>query len=86
MKKEDLQNAQQGTGSSENKNSPREEQRNPITHLTKDQEKDMTQQAGLGRDRLTDIGEMGGLSGREDYAGGENDGMSNQNTNESTER
>jgi len=86
MKKEDLQNAQQGTGSSENRNNTRDAQRNQTTGLTKDQEKDMAQQAGLGRDRITDIGEMGGLSGRDDYAGSENDGMSNQKTNERTER
>jgi hypothetical protein len=86
MKKEDIQSSQQGTGSSENRSNPRDEQRNQTTHLTSDQRKDMSQQAGLGRDRMTSIEEMGGLSGRDDYAGGDNDDMSNQNTNERTDR
>jgi hypothetical protein len=46
----------------------------------------MANKAGLGRDRMTDIEEMGGMSGRDDYAGGDNDNMSNQNTNEPTRR
>lgn len=86
MKKEDLQNSQQGTGSSENKGESRDQQTNQIRNVSGNQLDDMANKAGLGRDRMTDIEEMGGMSGRDDYAGGDNDNMSNQNTNEPTRR
>jgi len=86
MKKEDIQNAQQGTGSAENKGESREQQKNQTANVSTNQQNDFARQAGLGRDRMTDIEELGDLSGRDDYAGGNNDGMTDQNTNSNTDR
>jgi hypothetical protein len=86
MKKEDLQNSQQGTGSAENGGSGRDAQKHQATSIENDQQKDIAQQAGLGRDRMTDIEDLGGISGRDDYAGSDADDMSNQNTDEPTDR
>jgi len=77
---------QQGSGSAENRGDSREEQKAQNTHLDKESKKDIAEQAGLGRERISDLGELGGLSGRDDYAGGERDGVSDQNTNEETDR
>jgi hypothetical protein len=85
MKKEDLQNSQRGTGSSEQRTNTRDTQKNQTNTPSKDQQEDIAHQAGLGRERMTDIEEMGGMSGRDDYAGGDNDDMSNQSTNERTD-
>ena len=86
MKKQDIQTSQQGTGSSENRNDTRDAQKNQTAYPRKEQEQDIAYQAGLGRERMSSIEEMGGLSGRDDYAGGDNDAMSDQNTNERTNR
>jgi len=86
MKKEDIQNSQQGTGSPENKGESRDQQKNQTTNVSNYQQNDFAHQAGLGRDRMTDIEDMGYLSGRDDYAGGDNDDMGNQNTNQPTGR
>ena len=86
MKKQDIQSSQQGTGSSENRNDIRDAQKNQTAYPDNNQEQDLAHQAGLGRERMSSIEEMGGLSGRDDYAGGDNDGVSDQNTNERTNR
>jgi hypothetical protein len=80
------QQSQPGTGSAENTGRSREEQLNPNTNLTQQQREDISDQPGLGRDRLGDLREMGQLSGRDDLAGGDNDGMIDQSTGEETER
>ncbi|MBO9684093.1 MAG: hypothetical protein J7502_15745 [Flavisolibacter sp.] len=80
MKKEDLQNSQQGTGSAENRGINRDEQKNQTTNISGSQQKDISRQAGLGRDRMTDIEGLGGMSGREDLAGGDED-LTNENLN-----
>jgi len=85
MKKEDLQSSQQGTGSAENQGENRDRQKSQTTNVSNNQQNDLSRQAGLGRNRMTDIDDLGGMSGRDDYAGGDNDNMSNQNTNERTE-
>ena len=82
MKKEDLQNSQQGSGSSENKGESRDQQ-NQATSISSQK---ANLKAGLGRDRMTDIENLGGISGRDDYAGSDGDDMSNQNTNEPSDR
>ena len=60
MKKEDLQNSQQGTGSAENRGSSRHEQKNSTLSVSNDQQHEISRQAGLGRDRMTDIEDLGG--------------------------
>jgi hypothetical protein len=81
MKKEDLQNSQKGTGSAENKGENRDQQRNQTRNVLNTQRDDMAQQAGLGRDRLTDIEDLGGINGRDDYAGTNMDDLSNKDLN-----
>jgi hypothetical protein len=80
MKKEDLQNSQQGTGSAENRGINHDEQKNQTTNISGSQHNDIYRQAGLGRDRMTDIEGLGGMSGREDFAGGD-EHLTNENLN-----
>lgn len=72
MKKEDLQNSQQGSGSEENKNDHLSAQKNQMANTDKTQRKGIALQAGLGRHRLTDIEERGGINGGDNDAGGNN--------------
>jgi len=80
MKKDDLQNSQQGTGSAENRGGNRDEQKNSTISVSNDQQNEISRQAGLGRDRMTDIEDLGGASGRDDYADGDED-LTNENLN-----
>lgn len=82
--KEDFQKSQQGTGSAENKGESRSRQKNQSTNLSFDEKNKTAHQAGLGRDRIADIEDSGGPSGREDYTSGDNDEMSSENTNSET--
>jgi hypothetical protein len=78
------QKPQPGTGSAENQGRGREEQMNQgVDQQGKDK---IAEEAGLDRNDLTDIRELGQLSGRDDYAGGDNDGMSEQSTGQPTDR
>lgn len=77
---------QQGSGSAENRGDGREAQKAKFTQTDEDEKQDLAQQAGLGRKQMTDLSEMGALSGRDDYAGGMNDDMSDQSTNQETDR
>lgn len=82
--KEDFQKSQQGTGSAENKGERRSQQKNQTTDLSFDQKNKIAHQAGLGRDRMADIEDSGGLSGRDDYAGSDNDGMGSEHSSSET--
>lgn len=86
MKKEDIQNAQQGTGSAENKNENRNDQKNKTADVSNTKQNDLARQAGLGRHRMTDIEDLGGMSGRENYAGGDNDDLDNKDLNASNDQ
>jgi hypothetical protein len=86
MEKEDIQNAQAGAGSAKNENKDRNEQKNQFTNTEEGQKENNTLQAGLGRDRMAGIESLDGMSGRDDYSGGDSDDMTNQNTNETTAR
>jgi hypothetical protein len=77
---------QQGWGSAENRGEGRDAQRAPNTQLDEQLAQNVADEAGLGRDRITDLDELGALSGRDDYAGGSGDDMSSQSTNEETDR
>lgn len=85
MKSEDLQNAQQGSGGAENKGESREQQKNQTRNISSQQREADARQAGLGRDRMTDIEDIGGLSGRDDYAGGDDD-LRNEELNSSNDQ
>ncbi|HZF63486.1 MAG TPA: hypothetical protein VEZ55_03325 [Chitinophagaceae bacterium] len=82
--KDQFSGSQQGSGSAENTGRPREEQQQQMQDQP-DQEQILRD---LGRDstRLASLKDMGSLSGRDDYAGGSGDQMSEENTNEETER
>lgn len=86
MKKEDLQNSQQGTGSAENKGAGREQQKSQTTNVSHNQQNDIAQEAGLGRHRMTDIEGLEEMSGRDDYAGSNNDDLSNEELNASNDQ
>ena len=86
MKKEDLQNSQQGTGSAENKRENRNQQKNQTTDVSNEQQNDLAREAGLGRDRITSIEDLGGMTGRDDYSGGDNDDLTNENLNAANDR
>jgi hypothetical protein len=79
MKKEDLQNSQQRTGSITNTDHSRDEGKNPTNNISNEQN-DVSRQAGLGRDRMTDIEDLSEISGREDYAADDED-LKNENLN-----
>jgi hypothetical protein len=70
----------EGSGSAENKGLDRSQQVNRNTSLDKDQRKKIANEAGIGRKRIADIEELGQKNGRDDYAGGDNDGMENEST------
>jgi hypothetical protein len=86
MKKEDLQNSQQGTGSAENKGERRDQQENQATNVSNNQQNDIAHEAGLGRHRMTDIEGVRGMSGRDDYAGSNDDDLSNEDLNASNDQ
>jgi len=85
MKKEDVQNSQQNTGSAENKGQNRDPQKN-LTNANNEQQNDMARQAGLGRDRMTSMGDLGNMIERNDYLGGDNDDLTNENLNAANDR
>ncbi|MCW3074497.1 MAG: hypothetical protein JWP69_1566 [Flaviaesturariibacter sp.] len=78
--------SQEGTGSAENTGRERTSQQNPLTHLDQNQRQDIAQQAGLKENDIADLDDLGQTSGRDDYAGGDNDAMSGSSTGERTDR
>jgi hypothetical protein len=86
MKKEDLQNSQQETGSTENTGNSRNQQKNEMTNISNTQQNKFARQAGLGRDRMTDTEDSGGLSGRDDYADTDKNDLTNQDLNASNDQ
>ena len=85
MKKEDIEQSQQGTGSAEHIGQDREAQKNQMTNLDTEGRKNIAEEGGLGRKRVADLNDLGALSGRDDYAGSDNDDMSDQNTGQPTD-
>lgn len=81
-----FQTAQQGSGSAENKGESRSEQVNRTEDLSKQQKTDIAAKMGKGPNPIEDIEDTGGLSGRDDYAGGFGAGMKDESTGEPTER
>ena len=81
MKKEDLQNSQQGTGGAENKSERRDQQKNQTTNVSGNQQNNIAHEAGLGRHRMTDAEGLGGMRGRVDYADSNGDDLSNEDLN-----
>lgn len=84
--KETFQQAQQGTGSAEQTGGSRDEQVNREGNLSQQERHDVSSQIDESENKISSIGQTGGLSGRDDYAGGDDNGMQNQSTGEPTER
>jgi hypothetical protein len=82
---EHFKESQQGTGSAENQDKGRAAQKNNRTDIPENEKNEIAAQMGKGPNPVTDIRQMGGLSGRDDEAG-ESEGMRDQSTNENTER
>jgi len=78
--------SQQGTGSAENIGESRSAQKNRMADTNPRERQVIAHEADVRNSNVSDIKNLGGLSGRDDYAGGDSDGMSNQSTNEPTER
>ena len=85
QEKNGVHDEQQSSGSAENAGRGRSDQKHPEYNDQLDQEQILRD---LGRDgsRLAGLKDMGSLSGRDDYAGGSGDEMSNESTNEETDR
>ena len=77
---------QQGTGSAENTSQQRTEQLNNTKDLSQQDKQDIADQINESPDAVTDLRELGQLSGRDDAAGGMGDDMENQSTGEPTDR
>ena len=82
---EHFKESQQGTGSAENMGKEREAQKNQKTDVSENEKQDIAAQMGKGPNPVTDIREMGGLSGRDDQSG-ESEGMRDENSNDETDR
>jgi hypothetical protein len=78
--------SQQGSGSAENTGRSRREQKNRNIDLSGAEKQNIARDAGINKKDLRDISDLGGRSGRDDYAGGDNEGISNESTDEATER
>lgn len=85
MKREDLQNAQQGSGGTENKGESREQQKNQTTNISGQQREEDVRQAGLGRDLMADIEDIEGLRGMDDHAEDDDD-LRNEELNSSNDQ
>jgi hypothetical protein len=86
MNKDNQSRNQPGSGSAENQGRGRDEQLNQKASTSNEDRQSVARDTGLEEDQITDIEELGGLSGRDDASGGFNDGMDQQSTGEATDR
>ena len=76
----------QTSGSAEQTGRSREEQKNRNFNLDEDTKDKIAQDTGIDKKDIADLQSLGAGSGRDDYAGGSGDGMSNVSTGEATDR
>lgn len=76
----------QTSGSAEQTGRSREEQKNQLFNLDEDTKNKIAQDTGIDKKDITDLQSLGAASGRDDYAGGSGDGMSDVSTGEATDR
>jgi hypothetical protein len=76
----------QGTGSAENLGGDRKEQFNELSELSLEARMAVADQIGVPVESVTDIASTGAMSGRDDVAGGSNDGMEEESSGEATDR
>ena len=82
----DNRQQQGGSGSAEHTDCSRDEQKLANTNLGDEERSDIAAQIGEEKDSITTISDLGGLSGRDDAAGGSGDRMEGQNTADGTEK
>lgn len=83
---QDQQKSLHGSGSSENKGQSRAEQKNKSTSISQEDRQRIAGEMGKGPNRIADIEDLGGKSGRDDASGGSGDRMEDQNTDQGTDR
>jgi hypothetical protein len=82
----DNRQQQGGTGGAEHTDRQRQEQQSGSSGMSDKERGDMASQIGEKKNNVTTIADMGGLSGRDDAAGGSGDRMEDQSTNQGTEK
>jgi hypothetical protein len=80
-----FQESQQGSGSAEQTGRSREEQKNKLTDLSEEAKQKIASDADTPAPVAT-IKDLGGMSGRDDAAGGSGDRMENESTGDNTDR
>jgi hypothetical protein len=78
--------SQQGSGSAENIGSNRDSQKSKLTRLSEKDQQNIASEINEGESHMADLSDLGGLSGRDDYAGAPGDVMTDESTNEETDR
>ncbi len=81
-----MQQGQEGSGSAENTGQGRAAQNAPLTNLSNAEKQDIAGQIGEDENSVASLQDLGQLSGRDDAAGGTNDGMEDSSTGEDTDR
>lgn len=74
-----------GSRSAEQVSKSRDEQKNRDFNLTDEEKADIASDINIPKEQVANLKDLGAASGRDDYAGGSGDGMSNVSTNESTD-
>ena len=77
---------QQGSGSAENLGRDRKEQFNELSELSLEERMAVADRIGIPTEDVSDAGETGAMSGRDDAAGGSGDRMEEERTGEETDR
>lgn len=75
----------EGSGSAEQTGRSRDEQKNRNFDLDDKAKNDIASDIGVDAKDVADLHDLHADSGRDDYAGGSNDGMSDVSTNEPTD-
>lgn len=84
--KDSKQKAQPGTGSAENKGQGRSEQVSRTKDASRGDKQNLASEIGEHPSRVASVRDTGGLSGRDDSAGGSGDRMEGENTGKTTDR
>jgi len=84
--RKDMRSTQEGTGSAEDTGRRRGDQKNRSAALNADEKQQLAKDSGLDAKNVADVNDLGTMSGRDDYAGNYNDGMSGESTGEPTDR
>jgi hypothetical protein len=86
MTNENTPGSTSGSGSAENRGKTREQQLADNLRVDEQERSRVAGSAGVGKKDIADLEELGAASGRDDYAGGDNEGMSEESTGKPTDR